>query len=243
MRTGAGGGCRACAQVAAHLGRPGAGARCSPRRRARRCRSPTSSSRCRPPWSQIDVTSEAAARPRLRIPGLPRLRHRPARPAQPGDDEDEDSRQPRLPNRQQSSGSGFFISADGYMVTNNHVVAERRRRRHQGRAEGRPRARRPPIVGRDESTDLAVLKVATQGQGRGVPLRELREPRQAAGRRLGDHRRQPVRPGRHRHGGHHLGLWPRPGRQLVDLRRLHPDRRADQPGQLGRSDRSTSTAA
>ena len=54
------------------------------------------------------------------------------------------------------SGSGFFISADGYVVTNNHVVdgAEKITVRtnddHQLTAH---------VVGRDPATDLAVLKV------------------------------------------------------------------------------------
>ena len=62
--------------------------------------------------------------------------------------------------RQQSSGSGFFISADGYLVTNNHVV--------EGADEimitlkdGRELPAK--LVGRDDGTDLAVLKVEGKG--------------------------------------------------------------------------------
>jgi serine protease Do len=63
--------------------------------------------------------------------------------------------QPRGP-RQLSSGSGFFISPDGYIVTNNHVV--------DGAEEIRvvlndQRSFNATVVGRDESTDLAVIKV------------------------------------------------------------------------------------
>lgn len=59
--------------------------------------------------------------------------------------------------RQQSSGSGFFISADGYLVTNNHVV--------EGADEitvtlKDGRELKATLVGTDEGTDLAVLKVA-----------------------------------------------------------------------------------
>ncbi|MES2033547.1 MAG: Do family serine endopeptidase [Pseudomonadota bacterium] len=58
--------------------------------------------------------------------------------------------------RQQSSGSGFFISADGYIVTNNHVV--------EGADEitvtlKDGRELKATVVGRDENTDLAVIKV------------------------------------------------------------------------------------
>ncbi|MCG6122488.1 MAG: trypsin-like peptidase domain-containing protein [Microvirga sp.] len=64
--------------------------------------------------------------------------------------------EPRGPRRGASQGSGFFISGDGYVVTNNHVV---------GTAEeveivtddGRTLAAR--VVGVDPRTDLAVLKV------------------------------------------------------------------------------------
>lgn len=54
------------------------------------------------------------------------------------------------------AGSGFFISADGFIVTNNHVVADAVEISVK-LADGREMAGR--IVGRDEATDLAVIKV------------------------------------------------------------------------------------
>ena len=101
---------------------------------------------------QIDVTSKAAAAPRLRIPGLEGFDIVP-RGQKPGEDGEE------APGpKQQSSGSGFFISADGYLVTNNHVIAD-------ADDDGinvvlkDGRELKATIVGRDEGTDLAVLKV------------------------------------------------------------------------------------
>jgi serine protease Do len=101
---------------------------------------------------QIDVTSKAEAAPKLRIPGLEGFDIVP-RGQKPG----EDGEQAPGP-KQQSSGSGFFISADGYIVTNNHVVADA----DDGginvvMKDGREL--RATVVGRDEGTDLAVIKV------------------------------------------------------------------------------------
>ena len=64
-----------------------------------------------------------------------------------------------------SSGSGFFISADGYILTNNHVVenASEIKVTLPGRDQHELKA---VIVGRDEATDLAVIKV----EGRGFPF-------------------------------------------------------------------------
>ena len=55
-----------------------------------------------------------------------------------------------------AQGSGFFISADGYVVTNNHVVSEADQiavRTHEGEELD---AR---LIGTDPRTDLALLKV------------------------------------------------------------------------------------
>jgi serine protease Do len=61
---------------------------------------------------------------------------------------------------QNSSGSGVIISADGYIVTNNHVVDN---------ADevtvilNNKRSLKAKVVGKDASTDLAVLKVNESG--------------------------------------------------------------------------------
>lgn len=73
---------------------------------------------------------------------------------------------------QQSGGSGFFISADGLIVTNNHVVA--------GGPKGDAvdevtvtlfdgREFKAEIIGRDATSDLALLKVKVSG----VPYVEM----------------------------------------------------------------------
>ena len=64
-----------------------------------------------------------------------------------------------------SMGSGFLISADGFCVTNNHVV-ERAQAIRVRLADGR--VFDADVVGRDPSTDLALLKVRGEGSA-GLP--------------------------------------------------------------------------
>ncbi|OLF72266.1 protease Do [Maricaulis sp. W15] len=60
------------------------------------------------------------------------------------------------PQPRQSLGSGFFISADGYLVTNNHVVANADEITI-GMSDGEEFPAR--VIGTDPQTDLALLKV------------------------------------------------------------------------------------
>ncbi|WP_334163792.1 Do family serine endopeptidase [Phenylobacterium sp.] len=117
--------------------------------------------RVSPAVVSINVTSRMDPNAlRRAIPGLPFLLPQPDE--EEGDDPTAPPRggqtergQPRLPS-QQSSGSGFFISADGYIVTNNHVVENAEKITVVMKDETELEAE---IVGRDEGTDLAVLKV------------------------------------------------------------------------------------
>lgn len=118
---------------------------------------------------QIDVTTRI---PRsqggmIQIPGMPGF----AIPAPNGGGQDDGEGQ-----RGQGAGSGFFISADGYIVTNNHVVENAEEITVRLADERELTAR---IVGRDESTDLAVLKV----EGRDFPFVTFEETAQP---RVGD---------------------------------------------------------
>ena len=64
------------------------------------------------------------------------------------------------PHRIEAQGSGFFISGDGYVVTNNHVVdhaSEVQVTMDDGRTLD------AKVVGTDPKTDLAVLKVKEGG--------------------------------------------------------------------------------
>lgn len=60
------------------------------------------------------------------------------------------------PREREGEGSGFFISADGYIVTNNHVV-EGADRIEVTLTDGSTMAAK--IIGRDPKTDLALIKV------------------------------------------------------------------------------------
>lgn len=62
----------------------------------------------------------------------------------------------QAPRRARAMGSGFFIEADGYLVTNNHVIADADTITVQ-LPDGREFE--ASVVGTDEPTDIALLKV------------------------------------------------------------------------------------
>jgi serine protease Do len=87
----------------------------------------------------------------------------PRRPQQEGDDE----------RRQQSGGSGFIISPDGFILTNNHVVEGATRVEvHFGADENGvgDRTVAAKIIGRDPATDIALLKIDVEQQLPSIPL-------------------------------------------------------------------------
>ena len=85
--------------------------------------------------------------------------------------------------KSQALGSGFIISADGYVVTNNHVV-ENATDVSLTMDDGRKVSAN--VVGTDKQTDLALMKITRQGH---LPARDFRQGH-AARRRLGDRGRQ-----------------------------------------------------
>lgn len=69
----------------------------------------------------------------------------------------------RPQRKQKSLGSGFLVSADGYIVTNNHVVAEADVINVTlDERNGKGRHFKATLIGSDEETDLALLKVESR---------------------------------------------------------------------------------
>ena len=99
----------------------------------------------------VYVVAEAKG-PATRFPDLPAPFDRFEMP-------EGDSEEATRPRR--SQGSGFFISVDGYIVTNNHVIEGATEIEVQLDDETRLSAE---IVGADPETDLAVLKVSEEAE-------------------------------------------------------------------------------
>lgn len=66
-------------------------------------------------------------------------------------------------HKQKSLGSGFFVSSDGYIVTNNHVVSGADVIHvTMDDKNGKSKNFKATLIGSDEETDLALLKVEGQ---------------------------------------------------------------------------------
>ncbi|MEK6375049.1 MAG: Do family serine endopeptidase [Acidobacteriota bacterium] len=85
----------------------------------------------------------------------PQRRPQPRRQPTPDDGEDDE-------RKQIAGGSGFIISADGYILTNNHVIENSSKVQvHYGSDENGNGGHtvEAKIVGRDPATDIALLKI------------------------------------------------------------------------------------
>lgn len=74
---------------------------------------------------------------------------------------------PKREFKQRSLGSGFIISADGYIFTNNHVI-ERADKILVKLSDGREY--KAEVIGRDNKTDLALIKIKP---GNSLPVVEI----------------------------------------------------------------------
>ncbi|MDB4887250.1 MAG: hypothetical protein JWN79_2688 [Gemmatimonadetes bacterium] len=106
----------------------------------------------------IQTQTVRAARPRAQRPGAQR----------PGGIEDffRNFEPPQQQRPQEASGTGFIVSKDGYILTNNHVVADADKVTVTLLDKRIFDAR---VIGRDPSTDVAVIKI----DGRNLPVAAL----------------------------------------------------------------------
>lgn len=120
---------------------------------------------------QIDVKTRVRQPSMIQVPGLPFAIPNPNGGGEEGEDGAGGEGAVAM-----GAGSGFFIAANGFIVTNNHVVADATEITVK-LADGRELEAR--LVGRDESTDLAVIKV----EGTDFPFVNFEETAQP---RVGD---------------------------------------------------------
>jgi serine protease Do len=71
--------------------------------------------------------------------------------------------QPKAPLRPNGVGSGFIVSTDGYIMTNNHVVGEAEKIEAVVEINGVTRTYLAKVIGTDPLTDVALIKVDATG--------------------------------------------------------------------------------
>src|SRR5262249_39738311 len=109
----------------------------------------------------VQIEEKTTGRQQRRLPG-----EQDSPFASPGE-------RPGMPQRRANLGSGFFISADGYLVTTNHLIEQ------AGTIEiitDNNKTHSAKLVGADAKSDLALLKVDADQQFPFVRLAE-RTPR------------------------------------------------------------------
>ncbi|MGV3661621.1 MAG: Do family serine endopeptidase [Prosthecobacter sp.] len=84
----------------------------------------------------------------------PRRRGQPRQP-QPQEEEEE--------QQQKGVGSGVIITHDGYIMTNNHVIAEAKKIEVAVDIEGNTRSFTAEVIGADPLTDVALIKINATG--------------------------------------------------------------------------------
>ena len=105
----------------------------------------------------ISTTQTIEGHPGIEMPMVP-----PGSPFEEFFKEFLERSQPRQRQRRATSlGSGFIVDADGYVITNNHVIQDADEISVILHDETRLEAK---VVGRDSKTDLAVLKVEPSGK-------------------------------------------------------------------------------
>ena len=107
---------------------------------------------------------------------------------------------------EEASGSGFIVSNDGYILTNNHVVADADK---VTVTLFDKRTFDAKVIGRDPTTDVAVIKI----DGNNLPDARARRRRERARRPVGARDRQSARPRLHGDGGHRQREGPQPARR------------------------------
>jgi serine protease Do len=94
------------------------------------------------------------------------------RAVEPQEGQEQQPNAPNAPDERRSSGSGFIIREDGYLVTNAHVVGDAERiqvRLSDGRRFD------AKLIGLDERVDLALLKIEASG----LPVAQLGDSNRA----------------------------------------------------------------
>lgn len=84
----------------------------------------------------------------------------------------------RMPETMQGSGSGFIVSKDGYILTNNHVVTGRDRITPADRLTVQlidNRTFRAKVIGNDPTTDVALIKI----EGNNLPVLPMGDDRKS----------------------------------------------------------------
>jgi Do/DeqQ family serine protease len=84
-----------------------------------------------------------------------RGQQQPQRPQQPPPDDES--------NQERGVGSGMIITPDGYIITNNHVVADAKKIEVSVDNNGTTKTYKAQVIGTDPLTDVALIKIDATG--------------------------------------------------------------------------------